>query len=286
MTVYSQSAAVLADLRPGQALLEGMMPDLAARVAAVPMNPADKPVQPTPEVPYPFDLVLRMCLAQRLVRGQASEPIQVLLVQSAQLGLSWDRVVLRVHPDLAQAYRFRAVGSAAAFEHLFRTPRQTYYVAHEGRIGPVRFRGLWVVRDIDTASREVVLNVYPVPVDAAAGDLSYLDTAPALTVPRAASWDEAVAKASIITAHIHREQLGVQDSATVMQRSRGVLGEWEPIVALIADMLDTEGAVVVDDLSSRVLRDDAGVGVLDFSLDSSKRITISAMGEPTWKAPR
>lgn len=245
----------LAEIEAGAAMLDGMLPDLVERIVEV--DGGDPHLcRPTRWVPYPFDLVTRMYMAQchqlaRAPQGNRDLPV----IASMQFALSWDRTIVHIEPTLAKAYQGRGMPADSAFSSLFKTPKQTYYVALQGVISSYAFDALWVFLDVHPENRQTHLRIHPTSFNDATPAVL---TVPFLAVPEAATWEEAVDRGAWQDAQQLRQFTDVPpDQVARAKRIQSMA--WEPVVALLVDLLTGDTARNLLELSGTALRSDARI---------------------------
>lgn len=258
-STLDHSGNALTEIQAGADMLAGMLPDLVERILRVDAHDEDL-CRPTPWVPYPFDLVSRIYSAQLHMLHRVPEPgTEIAVVNSMQFALSWDRTILQVEPAVAALYRARGMAVESAFQELFKTTRQTYYVAVEGVVESYQFDALWVYRDRHPVDKSTHLRVCPTRI----GDPTPAAlTIPFLAIPEASTWEEAVERGAWLTAHYCAESNPHTRPDQIAHQNRLDSLRWEPLVALLTDLLTGPAADAFDYLSERAQRSDARIGTV------------------------
>lgn len=141
----------------------------------------------TPEDPFPFDRVLQVFAAQSALQGEPEQDPSIELIESLQLALTWDRVIVDVPQDLVGLFAQQSPGGDATLFSLAGLPAQASYFQLPWAAGGMRFMGAWVCRDRLGETGEPIVVLRLVPEGGRAGDEIVFD------VPAdATSWDELV----------------------------------------------------------------------------------------------
>lgn len=178
-TISYLSSAV----RAGDEYVASLRPtatDLSLKRTPWPVTAAD---------PFPFDRVLRVFAAQSALQGEPDLEPSIELIESLQLALTWDRVIVAVSEEIVRRSTEPAFRGEATLRELVGLPAQSTYFQVCWAAGGMRFMGVWVCRDRLGESGDPIVVLRFVPEAGRPGDEVVFD------VPAdAARWDELAAR--------------------------------------------------------------------------------------------
>ena len=262
---FSHLTHLASELAPGLRMLEGIRPNLVPLLVRPAMIEKGD-MNPVPGVPFPSNLVYRMLLVQRqegLLRHEMPEGLpDEAIATSMFYSLTWNKVILSTTDSVTKDYRLRGLAPGAPFASLFETSLQTYYLALAGEVDGFKFEGLWVFRDIFDFTGQVHLRIQPVILDPKTGRPTEDRNHPSLGVPKADTWEEVVERGAYEIARHVRASGTPRDFATLVNLTRRQAMTWEPIIALLCDVLGEDKGEAFDKAAAAAPRSDAGIATL------------------------
>jgi hypothetical protein len=125
-----------------------------------------------------------------------------------------------------------------------------------------------------------------VVLDQATGAVSGDWNQPLLAIPEDSNWEEAVDHFALQTAEMLSVHGNHKDPAAVANICRRQAMAWEPVVALLCDLLGRDKGESFDVAAAAVTRADTGLATVEVSNQPGLGLAFEVPGEPFTASPR